>query len=93
MASQNYLLIGILGIVAFSALTVGLNQSSTNDSSITKIMVSLDNKESSTVFIAYKPTPEVFTPSGMTINFSENKVGPSNMNCKLTCQPMEGDAK
>lgn len=93
MESQNYLLFGILGVVAFSALALGLNQFSEGDDSMTKIMVSLDNKESSTVFIAYKPTPQVFTPSGMTINFSENKVGPSNMKCELTCLPMEGDSK
>jgi hypothetical protein len=94
MEPENYLPIGILGVIILATMALGLSLVSTpTDDSITKIMVSLDNENSSTVFLAYKPTAEMFTPSGMIIDFSENKVGPNNVKCALTCQPMEGDTK
>lgn len=94
MEPKNYLPTGIVGVLVLTIAALGLSLASTPvDDSMTKIMVSLDNHESSTVFLEYKPTTEVSSSSGMTINFSENKVGPNNVKCTLICQPMEGDTK
>lgn len=93
MESSNYLWVGIFGIIALSLVALGSGRPTSNDETMTKVMVSLDNSQSSTVFLAYKPTAEVFSRSGMTLTFTENKVGSNNMKCELTCQPMEEDTK
>ncbi len=94
MESNNYLLVGIGGVLVLAVITFGINLSHPSENhEMTRVMVSLDNKESSTVFVDYKLTSEVFASNGMTINFSENKTGTAPINCTLSCQPSEDDTK
>ena len=93
MEPENYLPIGILSVLVLAIMAIGLGLTSNpTDYSMTKIMVSLDNHESSTVFLEYKPTTEVSSSSGMTISFSENKVGPNNVSA-LYLSTYGGDTK
>lgn len=94
MKPKTYLPIGLIGIVILIIAVVGLNNPFHSlEDNTTKIMVSLDTKESSTLFLAYKPTNELFSSNGMTVNFTENKTGPTTIKCNLTCQPTEGNIK
>ncbi len=95
MEPHYYLPFGILGILFLSVLTMGINNVflANPDASTTKIMVSVENSTNNSLFLAYKPTTEVYSPAGMMVNFTENKAGPTTINCTLSCQPMEGDTK